>query len=178
MTRTNGVHMFDLQWSFNMRFLRSFGLSCSLLLAACGDDLSALPEPNQKVPGTEPDSFSFETATVIDVGSRTFSTTIVSTVPEMQTRYYQFTLGYSDVGATLGSLKDLSLVSADDSIELAWYDPDKNIQTTHASFLDLSIIESLFYTECCDQEFTFYVSVKNATASSIDYNLAFSFVDN
>lgn len=162
-----------------MKYLQCFQL-CTLifLLSGCGDDLSGLPDPQQKAAGKEPDSFSFETATVIDVGSRTFSTTIVSSVPEMQTRYYQFNLGYFDVGTTLGSLKDITLVSSDDTLELAWYDPDQNIQTTHPSFLDFSSIKSLFYSDDFDQESIFFVSVKNATASEVGYNLAFSFIDN
>lgn len=162
-----------------MKYLQCLHLCLlSFLLTGCGDDLSGLPDPQQKVAGKEPDSFSFETATIIDVGSRTFSATIVSSVPEMQTRYYQFNLGYFDVGTTLGSLKDLTLVSADDSLELAWYGPDQNLQTTHPSFLDFSAIKSLFYSDNFDQESIFFVSVKNSTASEVAYSLAFSFIDN
>lgn len=162
-----------------MKYLQRLQLcTLILLLIGCGDDLSGLPDPQKKVAGKEPDSFSFETATIIDVGSRTFSASIVSAVPEMQTRYYQFNLGYFDVGTTLGSLKDLTLVSSDDALELAWYDPDKNIQNTHPSFLDFSSIKSLFYSDNFDQESIFFVSVKNSTASEVGYSLAFSFIDN
>ena len=37
-----------------------------VLLSACGDDLSGLPDPDAKASEIEPDSFTFASATEVD----------------------------------------------------------------------------------------------------------------
>lgn len=99
----------------------------AFMLAGCGDDLSGLPDANAKAPEQEqePDSFTFETATDLDIDSRAFPTKVFSQFPADTTRYYKFTLGYFDVGTTLGSLRDVSLVASTGVVTLAWYSPEQ-----------------------------------------------------
>ena len=147
-----------------------------LLLTGCGDDLSGLPDSNTKTPAQEPDSFTFETATDLDIDSSAFPAKVFSQVPANTTRYYKFTLGYFDVGTTYGMLRDVSLVSSTGVVTLAWYSPDQVLEQTDNSSLDFSSMKSTYYTECCDGEFTFFMSVDNQTSSEIDYQLDFSYV--
>ena len=148
------------------------------LLTACGDDLSGLPDPETKASAKEPDSFSFETATVLKLTSSSYGSAIVSSVPAGATRYYKFTLGYFDVGTTYGMLEGITLTSSDDSLELAWYSPDQLLQEVDATQLSFASMKSDFYIECCDEEHTFYMSVKNATMTDVNYNLSVSYVSN
>ena len=160
-----------------MTFLKIFLLSFFLLLAACGDDLSGLPDPQTKAPAKEPDSFSFATATSLNLTSSSYGSGVVSSVPAATTRYYQFTLGQFDVGTTYGMLEGITLTSADDSLELAWYSPDQLLQEVDPTQLSFATMED-FYIECCDEEYTFYMSVKNATSVEVNYTLAVSYVSN
>ena len=152
-------------------FHKVFSISCiTLLLAACGDDLNSLPDPQEKAPGIEPDSFSFETATDIDLTSISFNASIYSSVPASTTRYYQFTLEYFDVGRQ----ETLTLSSASDTVTLSWYGPDQQLKASSGTSLDFSSIDDEYYTECCDGVFTFYFSVENASNAEVDYQITFN----
>jgi hypothetical protein len=169
--------MFDWPWSFNMTLSKILLVSAFMLLGACGDDLSGLPDPTTKAAGKEPDSFSFATATELNLTSSSYGSAIVSSVPAGATRYYQFTLGQFDVGTTYGMLEGMTLTSSDDSLELAWYSPDQLVQEVDPTQLSFATMED-FYIECCDEEHTFYMSVKNATMTDVNYELSISYVSN
>lgn len=161
-----------------MSVYKTFLVTASLfvLIAGCGDDLSGLPDSNTKAAAQEPDSFSFEAATNLDIDSSAFPARVFSQVPANTARYYKFTLGYFDVGTTYGMLRDVTLASSTGVVTLSWYSPDQILQQTDNAGLDFSSMKNDFYTECCDGEFTFFMSVENETSSEIDYQLNFSYV--
>ena len=159
-----------------MQYSKMIAVSLLLLLTACGDDLSGLPDPETKAATAEPDAFSFETATLVDIGSRSYPARITSNVPANTTRYYQFVLSYFDVGPYAGDFKDVSLTDSSGFLELAWYNPSQELQNTHPTTLDMSGLRDLYYTDCCDEKFTFYISVANTSSIDATYTLLFGFI--
>lgn len=145
-----------------------------MLLSGCGDDLSSLPDPQQKAPGKEPDSFTFETATDIDLSSIILNASIYSSVPASTTRYYQFTLEYFDTGRQ----ETMTLNSSDavpaTGLTLSWYGPEQDLKTTSATSLDFSSIEDDYYLVCCEEVNTFYISIENTTSAEVNYQIGFN----
>ncbi|MFY0641082.1 MAG: hypothetical protein JXR16_08555 [Bermanella sp.] len=66
------------------------------------------------------------------------------------------------------------MTSSDDSLELAWHSPDQLVQGVGVTSLSFASMKNDFYIVCCDEEHTFYMSVKNATSAEINYSLAIS----
>ena len=144
------------------------------LLTACSDDLSSLPGPQEKALEKEPDSFSFETATDIDITSISFKASIYSSVPAETTRYYQFTLEYFDTGKQETLTLDSSDAIPATGLNLSWYGPDQVLKSSSTTGLDFTPIEDDYYLVCCDEVNTFYFSVENTTSAEVNYQISFN----
>lgn len=148
-----------------------------VLLSACGDDLSGLPDPDAKAPEIEPDSFSFSTATEVDADE---DVSLFSQVVAGQTRYYYFAIPYYNAGNNAYDLEKLILVASDDTLELAWYDAEQTFQNSGTTELDFTVIDSSFpshkvnYTDY----YKIYFTVKNDTEFEVSYQLGFSEIPN
>jgi len=130
---------------------------------------------NQKAHASEPDSFSFEDATLVHPGSRTYSSSVYSSVPAQQTRYYRMDLEYFDAGTTLGTLKTVGMVSGNLSIKL--YDNEQNLLDNSTGLISFSNAKSYFPAGCYDCVATFYMAVENVAATEADYGFSFTWND-
>jgi len=145
-----------------------------VLLSACGDDLSGLPDPDAKAPEREPDSFSFATATEVDADE---DVSIQSQVDAGQTRHYYFSIPYYNAGNGPGDLESVSFVSSGGELELSWYDGNRIYQNSDGNTLEFTSIDETFPSYepgGYSKHYLIYFTIKNDTFSEVKYELAFT----
>ena len=176
IARINGGHMYVWPWCFKMKYLHILSISFFIFLSGCGDDLSGLPDPDQKAPAVEPDSFTFASATEIDVDMYSGeSVDIHSQVSANQTRHYQFEILYYNAGNGVGDLASLTLVTPDPdgNLQLAWYDANQELQQSDAAVLDFTTINSSFPTHQINDRdyYKIFFTVENSSEIEMEYQL-------